>query len=42
VFFPISGHLYTCVDKLTGNSMFYANPSIKFAALLLRNVGGSR
>jgi len=27
----IGGHLYTCIDKLSGQSMFYANPSIKKA-----------
>ncbi len=27
----IGGHLYTCVDKISGQSMFYANPSIKKA-----------
>jgi tetratricopeptide (TPR) repeat protein len=27
----IGGHLYTCVDKLSGQPMFYANPSIKKA-----------
>ena len=25
----IGGHLYTCVDKISGQPMFYANPSIK-------------
>lgn len=29
----IGGHLYTCIDKLSGKSMFYANPSIKKAAI---------
>ena len=29
----IGGHLYTCVDKISGKSMFYANPSIKKAAI---------
>lgn len=29
----IGGHLYTCVDKLSGQSMFYANTSIKKAAV---------
>ena len=24
----IGGHLYTCIDKVSGESMFYANPSI--------------
>ena len=27
----IGGHLYTCMDKISGKSMFYANPSIKKA-----------
>jgi len=27
----IGGHLYTCLDKLSGQPMFYANPSIKKA-----------
>jgi len=27
----IGGHLYTCIDKLSGQAMFYANPSIKKA-----------
>jgi tetratricopeptide (TPR) repeat protein len=27
----IGGHLYTCLDKISGLSMFYANPSIKKA-----------
>jgi tetratricopeptide (TPR) repeat protein len=27
----IGGHLYTCTDKISGQSMFYANPSIKKA-----------
>ncbi|HEY1214876.1 MAG TPA: DUF5107 domain-containing protein, partial [Bryobacteraceae bacterium] len=25
----LGGHVYTCVDKVSGQSMFYANPSIK-------------
>jgi hypothetical protein len=29
----IGGHLYTCVDKISGQSMFYANPSIKKAGV---------
>jgi hypothetical protein len=29
----IGGHLYTCIDKLSGQSMFYANPSIKKARI---------
>lgn len=27
----IGGHVYTCIDKLSGQPMFYANPSIKKA-----------
>jgi hypothetical protein len=27
----LGGHLYTCVDKINGQPMFYANPSIKKA-----------
>src|ERR1700685_2043709 len=27
----IGGHVYTCLDKLSGQHMFYANPSIKKA-----------
>ncbi len=29
----LGGHLYTCVDKLSGQPMFYANPSIKKAEI---------
>jgi|KBSMisStaDraftv2_1062788.scaffolds.fasta_scaffold17198_2 tetratricopeptide (TPR) repeat protein len=29
----IGGHLYTCVDKISGQPMFYANPSIKKAQI---------
>jgi tetratricopeptide (TPR) repeat protein len=32
----IGGHLYTCIDKISGQSMFYANPSIKKAAIAYR------
>jgi Flp pilus assembly protein TadD len=32
----IGGHLYTCVDKISGIPMFYANPSIKKAAIAYR------
>ncbi len=32
----IGGHLYTCIDKISGKSMFYANPSIKKAAISYR------
>ncbi|HKW34542.1 MAG TPA: DUF5107 domain-containing protein [Candidatus Acidoferrum sp.] len=29
----IGGHLYTCVDKISGQPIFYANPSIKKARI---------
>ena len=29
----IGGHLYTCIDKISGQPMFYANPSIKKARI---------
>ena len=29
----IGGHLYTCIDKISGQSMFYANTSIKKASV---------
>jgi len=29
----IGGHVYTCVDKISGQPMFYANPSIKKAEI---------
>ena len=29
----IGGHVYTCVDKVSGEPMFYANPSIKKAQI---------
>jgi tetratricopeptide (TPR) repeat protein len=29
----LGGHLYTCIDKLNGQSMFYANASIKKAEI---------
>jgi tetratricopeptide (TPR) repeat protein len=29
----LGGHLYTCIDKISGQSMFYANPSIKKAQI---------
>ena len=29
----IGGHLYTCVDKISGQPVFYANPSIKKARI---------
>src|SRR6266581_507846 len=34
----LGGHLYTCIDKITGVSMFYANPSIKFARIAYRGM----
>src|SRR5262249_8233258 len=32
----LGGHLYTCIDKISGKPMFYANPSIKKAAIAYR------
>ena len=32
----LGGHLYTCTDKINGQPMFYANPSIKKAAISYR------
>ena len=32
----LGGHLYTCTDKVTGQPMFYANPSLKKAAISYR------
>lgn len=32
----IGGHLYTCIDKISGKPMFYANPSIKKADVSYR------
>lgn len=32
----LGGHVYTCVDKVSGQPMFYANPSIKKAAISYR------
>ncbi len=29
----LGGHIYTCVDKINGQPMFYANPSIKKAEI---------
>jgi len=34
----LGGHLYTCIDKINGASMFYANPSIKFARIAYRGM----
>ena len=32
----IGGHLYTCIDKISGKPMFYENPSIKKADIAYR------
>jgi tetratricopeptide (TPR) repeat protein len=32
----LGGHIYTCTDKINGQPMFYANPSIKKAAISYR------
>jgi tetratricopeptide (TPR) repeat protein len=32
----LGGHLYTCIDKLSNQPMFYANPSIKKADIGIR------
>jgi hypothetical protein len=32
----LGGHIYTCVDKINGKPMFYANPSIKKAIIAYR------
>ena len=32
----LGGHLYSCTDKVNGREMFYANPSIKYAAIAYR------
>jgi len=29
----LGGHIYTCIDKISGQPMFYANPSIKTARI---------
>src|SRR2546429_2772607 len=34
----LGGRLYTCIDKINGASMFYANPSIKFARIAYRGM----
>src|SRR5207237_1656440 len=34
----LGGHLYTCLDKINGASMFYANPTIKFARIAYRGM----
>ena len=32
----LGGHIYTCVDKINGKSMFYANPTFKKAIISYR------
>jgi tetratricopeptide (TPR) repeat protein len=32
----VGGHIYTCVDKINGKPMFYANPSLKKALVAYR------
>lgn len=32
----VGGHIYTCIDKLNGKPMFYANPSLKKALIAYR------
>src|SRR5689334_601104 len=32
----LGGHLYSCKDKINGQDLFYANPSIKFANIAYR------
>lgn len=32
----LGGHLYSCLDKINKQEMFYANPSIKFAQIAYR------
>jgi tetratricopeptide (TPR) repeat protein len=34
----LGGHVYTCIDKINGASMFYANPSIKYARVAYRGM----
>jgi tetratricopeptide (TPR) repeat protein len=34
----LGGHVYTCIDKINGASMFYANPSIKYALIAYRGM----
>jgi tetratricopeptide (TPR) repeat protein len=34
----LGGHLYTCIDKINGASMFYANPSVKLARIAYRGM----
>jgi tetratricopeptide (TPR) repeat protein len=32
----VGGHIYTCIDKINGRPMFYANPSLKKALVAYR------
>jgi tetratricopeptide (TPR) repeat protein len=32
----VGGHIYTCIDKINGKPMFYANPSLKKALVAYR------
>jgi tetratricopeptide (TPR) repeat protein len=34
----LGGHVYACIDKINGASMFYANPSIKYARVAYRGM----
>jgi tetratricopeptide (TPR) repeat protein len=34
----LGGHVYTCIDKINGASVFYANPSIKYARVAYRGM----
>ncbi len=34
----LGGHLYSCIDKISGAEMLYANPSIKFARIAYRGM----
>ena len=34
----LGGHVYTCIDKINGASIFYANPSIKYARVAYRGM----
>jgi len=37
----LGGHIYTCIDKVNGQPMFYANPSIKKALIGYRGAWAS-
>jgi tetratricopeptide (TPR) repeat protein len=42
IFLPdLGGRLYTCLDKINGRDMFYANPSVKKAYIGLRGAGAA-